>query len=54
MNSKVKTFDILPVFSISRVTNTLTKEARKSFDVNWNHYYVISMGWLFWTINFQL
>ena len=52
MNSKIKTFNIFPVFSISKVTNTLTKDAREQFNVNWDHYYTVTIGWLFWTINF--
>ena len=49
--NKSKTFHILPVISVTKNTNTLSKEAKKSFDCDWNYYYIIKIGWLFWEIN---
>lgn len=43
-----KIISIIPYINIAKVTNPLTKEARKAFDYNWENYYTVQFGWLKW------
>jgi len=45
-----KTFHFLPIFSITKHTNPLSDQAKKTFNSTWNYYYSIKFGWLFWVI----
>lgn len=43
-----KRFHILPIISVVKHTNPLSEEARKTFDYNWEKFYTIEIGWLWW------
>lgn len=47
-----KVFHVLPVMSFIKIVNPLTIEAKETFRSNWNYYYTVKLGWLFWEINF--
>ena len=47
-NTKESIFQILPTITFIKYKNTLTKEAKKTFNVNWDKFYCIRFGWLFW------
>ena len=47
-----KEFYIFPLLSVVMVHNTLTKEARVMFDYDWEDYYQIKIGWLWWNKTF--
>lgn len=38
-------FSLLPYIDVIKVSNPLSKSARKSFDYDWDDYYTISFGW---------
>lgn len=48
INPKRKVFTLLPTFNIVKYINPLSKAAKKTFDCDWNYYYRIEIGWLFW------
>ena len=47
-----KEFYIFPLLSVVRINNPLTKEARITFDYDWDDYYQIKIGWLWWNKTF--
>lgn len=47
-----RTFYLLPLISVTKVINPLTKEAKLMFQSNWNYYYSFKIGWLFWSFEF--
>jgi hypothetical protein len=49
-----KIFQILPVFVICKVSNGLTKEAKKTFGSKWKSYFIITIGWLWWQKSFDV
>ncbi len=46
MNTKKKTFHILPIIDIIKTKNTLTPQAKIDFDCSWNYYFSIRIGWM--------
>jgi len=48
----MKVLHLFPVLSVTKVTNPLSRRARKSLDVDWNHYYDLKIGFLFWEKQF--
>lgn len=47
-------FYILPLFQVTKFKNTLTKEAKETFNYNWKDYYQITIGWLWWNKTFNI
>lgn len=47
-----KEFYIFPLLVIVKVKNTLTKQARATFDYDWDDFYQIKIGWLWWKKTF--
>lgn len=44
-----KHFHILPVLSITKHINPLTEQSKIVFKSNWDYYYTLKIGWLFWS-----
>jgi hypothetical protein len=42
-------FHILPVLTIIKNKNTLSEQAKITFNSNWNVYYEVNFGWLWWS-----
>lgn len=51
---KITPFYILPFIAILKIENTLTKEAKNTFNIKWGTYYEISFGWIFWDKSYKL
>lgn len=45
-----KEYFIIPTLSITKFENPLTKEARRSFDYEWEDFYLIYISWWKWKI----
>ena len=44
---------VLPIISIAKYENPLSKEARKSFDNDYEYYWQITVGWILWGVTFN-
>lgn len=51
---KIKEFYLLPTIAVNKYINTLTKESKKAFNYNWDNYYIIKIGILFWAFEFKI
>lgn len=47
-------FSIFPIIVITKYKNLLSERAKIDFDQNWNDYITLTLGWLFWSIEFKL
>lgn len=53
MNRKDDVFFVFPAIIFTKCTNTLTKEAKKTFNCEWDKYYTVTFAWLFWAYTIE-